>query len=143
MSNAIHRLVSVKGFSTCLFAAVGLFLSPMSAISASPGNALDYPTWHLPQGATVRIGKGRIGLTDRAVAFSPDGKLVAVASGIGVWLYSVEDPERFTLLPSGVVHSLSFSSDGTTLAAGGHLRGHSEVKAVGRGYGNKYGHCYT
>ena len=128
MSNAIHRLVSVKGFSTCLFAAVGLFLSPMSANSASSGTALDYPTWHLPRGATVRLGKGRIGHTDRAVAFSPDGKLVAVASGIGVWLYTVENPERFSLLPSGVVNSLCFSSDGRTLASGGGWRENSEVR---------------
>ncbi len=145
MSNVNHLLVSVKGFITCLFAAVGLFLSPVSANSAPPGtveastavgvgnsvvpgNALDHPTWHLPRGATVRMGKGRIGDTDRAIAFSPDGKLLAVASGIGVWLYTVENPESATLLPSGSVSSLSFSSDGATLAAGGNLLGYAELR---------------
>ena len=145
MSNAIHRLVSVKGFGTCLFAAVGLFLAPMSTGSVSSGNAeastaedvgtplvtgntLDYPTWHLPRGATLRLGKGAIGDSDRAIAFSPDGKLLAVASGIGVWLYTVENPESVTLLPSGSVNSLSFSSDGATLASGGHMSGPAEVR---------------
>ena len=145
MSNAIHRLTSIKTFSACLFAAVGLFLSPMSANSASPGtveastaedvgtplvtgNTLDYPTSHLPRGAALRLGKGAIGNSDRTVTFSPDGRLLAVASGIGVWLYTAENLESVTLLPSGSVNSLSFSSDGTTLASGGHVRGHGEVR---------------
>ena len=128
MSNANHRLTSIKTLSACLFAAVGLFLQPMSAISASPGNALDHQTSHLPRGATLRLGKGAIGNSDRAVAYSPDGKLLAVASGIGVWLYTTENLESVTLLPSGSVNSLSFSSDGATLASGGHMRGYAEVR---------------
>ena len=91
----------------CSFVLIIVFLQRLFAQDFSDSE--NFPTWQLPRGATVRMGKGRISDTDRAVAFSPDGKLLAVASGIGVWLYSVEDPERFTLLPSGVVHSLSFS----------------------------------
>ncbi len=88
----------------------------------------DFPTWHLPRGATLRMGKGRIGGSDRAVAFSPDGKLLAVASGTGVWLYTVENLEAVALLPSGSVSSLSFSSDGATLASGGRLGEYADVR---------------
>ena len=92
------------------------------------GDALDYPTWHLPRGAALRLARGAIGESQRAVAFSPDGRLVAVASGIGVWLYNVENPKRFTLLPSGVVHSVSFSPDGNTLVSSGGSGSEGEVR---------------
>ncbi|MDE2887843.1 MAG: hypothetical protein OXR72_06480 [Gemmatimonadota bacterium] len=92
------------------------------------GNPLDYPTWHLPGHASLRLGKGAIGESQRAVAFSPDGRSVAVGSGIGVWLYHVENPKRFTLLPSGVVHSVSFSPDGKTLVSSGVWHGEGEVR---------------
>ena len=93
-----------------------------------PGTDLNHPTWHLPGGATLRLGKGTIGPSDRSIAFSPDGRYFAVSSGIGVWLYTVEDLERVTLLPSGIVHSLAFSSDGATLASGSGRPGNSEVR---------------
>ena len=98
-----------QGFKTWFFVGVVLFLSAIFGGFMSKGTAVasaaeevgtpvwqgdpsDYPRWHLPRGATVRLGKGGIGHSDRAIAFSPDGELVAVASGIGAWLYSVEDP---------------------------------------------------
>ena len=93
-----------------------------------PGNPLDHPTWHLPTGVTLRLGKGTIGSSDRAVAFSPDGRYFAVSSAIGVWLYTVADPEHFILLPSGVVRSLSFSPDGKTLVSTGYRREEGEIR---------------
>jgi WD40 repeat protein len=79
----------------------------------------DYQRWHLPEGATRRLGKGRIGTSDRSVAFSPDGQLLAVASGIGVWLYDVAMARELALLSSASrVHSVAFSIDGKMLAAG-------------------------
>ncbi|MDE2887842.1 MAG: Ig-like domain-containing protein [Gemmatimonadota bacterium] len=91
------------------------------------GDGLDYPTWHLPRGAALRLARGTIGESQRAIVFSPDGRFVAVASGIGVWLYNVGDPKRFTLLPSGVVHSVSFSPDGNTLVSSGGSGSDGEV----------------
>ncbi len=91
-------------------------------------NALDIPRLHLPLGASLRLGKGAIGESQRAVAFSPDGRSVAVASGIGVWLYPIGAPERVTLLPSNVVHSVSFSPDGKTLVSSGGWRSDGEVR---------------
>ena len=78
----------------------------------------DYPTWRLPDGATARLGSGAIGSGDRAVTISPDGQSIAVASGIGVWLYEVATSRPLALLPSASpVHSVAFSIDGI-LAAG-------------------------
>ena len=80
----------------------------------------DYRTWHLPEAATVRLGKGAIGEGDRSVALSADGRFLAVASALGVWLYEAATSRALALLPSAdPVHSVAFSLDGT-LAAGLH-----------------------
>ncbi len=50
-----------------------------------------------------------------------------MASGIGAWLYSVEDPETVTWLPADVVHSVSFSPDGRKLVTAGGMWGKGEV----------------
>ncbi len=91
-------------------------------------DAFDYSRLHLPRGASLRLGNGAIGESDRAVAFSPDGKQLAVASGIGTWLFAVDEPEKGTLLPSDVVHSVSFSPDGKTLVSSGGWRREGEVR---------------
>ena len=112
----------------------GLLLLPPGFLHASDLPAVpdgDYPTWHLPEGAVIRLGKGRMGESDRAVSFSPDGRLLAVASGIGVWLYDVENPGRLTLLPVELVNAVSFSPDGTILASG------SLPRSLSPGFGGK------
>ena len=80
----------------------------------------DYQTWHLPDGAIIRLGKGRLGDSDRLAAFSPDGQSLAVASDIGVWLYDVATLRERALFTGhrGEVSSVSFSPDGTILASG-------------------------
>ncbi|MDE2887986.1 MAG: hypothetical protein OXR72_07200 [Gemmatimonadota bacterium] len=78
----------------------------------------DYRTWQLPKAATVRLGKGTMGEGDRAVALSPDGQCLAVASAIGVWLYESATSRALALLSTeSPVHSVAFSLDGT-LASG-------------------------
>ena len=105
--------VSVTGLDPVIFNAVGV------GTPAIPIMGGDYQTWHLPDDAVVRLGKGTIGESDRAVAFSPDGQRLAVASGIGVWLYEVATSQPLALLPSeSSVNSVVFSSDGTLLASG-------------------------
>ena len=75
----------------------------------------DYRTWHLPDGAMARLGKGVID----DIAFSPGGQYLAVASGIGVWIYEVATSRALTLIPTeSSVSSVSFSPDGATLASG-------------------------
>ncbi len=110
----------------CSFLLIVVCLQPLFAQVVSDSE--NFPTWNLPRGATVRMGKGRIGDSDRAIAFSPDGRLLAVASGTGVWIYTVEDLEVAALLPAGRVISLSFSSDGATLASGGMSRGYTDLR---------------
>ena len=76
----------------------------------------DYTTWHLPEGVLARLGKGTV----EAVAFSPDGQVLAVASSIGIWLYDVATYRELALLTESMarVSSVSFSPDGSMLASG-------------------------
>ena len=45
-----------------------------------------YTQLSLPEGARARLGKGEI----NELAYSPDGKYLAVASSIGIWLYDAD-----------------------------------------------------
>ena len=78
-------------------------------------------TWNLPENAIVRFGKGVMGGSDRAVAFSPDGKRLAVATGAGIWMYDGQTYRELTLLTghTDVVRTVAFSPDGKKLASGG------------------------
>ena len=100
--------VSVAGLEPVTFNAVGVGTST----SIMGG---DYRTWHLPDGAIVRLGKGAIG----AVAFSRDFQRLAVASGIGVWLYDVATFRELALFTghTGRVETVAFSPNGTMLAS--------------------------
>ena len=104
--------VTVPGLDPVIFDAVGA--------GTPPSLANDYQTWHLPDGAIIRLGKGRISERDKAVAFSPDGQLLAVASGIGVWLYDVATLRELALFTGHMdrVEAVAFLPDGTMLASG-------------------------
>ena len=92
----------------------------------------DSQTWDRPDGATRRLGKGLIpDRTDRTVSFSPAGQHVAVASGVGIWLYDVVTLRESALLEHRTpVLSVSFSRDGSMLASG--LKD-GTVPSMGRG----------
>ena len=79
----------------------------------------DHQTWHLPEKAKARLGKGTISQGDRAIAFSPDGAYIAVASNIGIWLYDAKTSRELALLATYSTwgHAVAFSPDGTKLAA--------------------------
>jgi len=63
----------------------------------------------------ARWGKGRI---NRAV-FSPDGRLLAVASSLGIYLYDAGTLEEVRFIPADAwVRSVAFSPDGQTLVSG-------------------------
>ena len=105
--------VSVAGVKVS-FNAVGIGTSTTSITDGS------YQTWSLPDGAMFRLGKGRIRGTDRAVAYSPDGRSLAVASSIGIYLYDVATLRELALFTGHTswVESVAFSPDGKMLASG-------------------------
>jgi hypothetical protein len=62
----------------------------------------------------ARWGKGGVA----EIAFSPDGRLLAVASSIGVYLYAAADLREVRFLPTdSPVHSVAFSPDSRLLAS--------------------------
>ncbi|MYH80876.1 sigma-70 family RNA polymerase sigma factor [Candidatus Poribacteria bacterium] len=77
-------------------------------------------TWSLPENAIARFGKGVMGGSDRAVAFSPDGQRFAVATGAGIWIYDAQTYREMALLTghTEVVRAVAFSPDGKILASG-------------------------
>ena len=80
----------------------------------------DSQTWNLPENAIARFGRGVMGGSDRAVAFSPDGKRLAVATGVGIWIYDGQTYRELSLITghTGAVRTVAFSPDGKTLASG-------------------------
>ena len=102
------------------FSLFSLVFFLVGVLPAQDSSAQDYTRLGLPDGALVRLGKGSIGEGDRAVAWSPDGTPLAVASSIGIWLYDT-DTGAEVALPTGHtddVTSVAFSPDGQTLASG-------------------------
>ena len=113
-AQSMLRLGPNPGTNTVEVAVPGLEPVTFNAMGV-PSLAGDYQTWSLPNGAVARFGKGTIG----QVAFSSDGQHLAVASGIGVWLYDVATLRELALLAhTDHVTSVAFSFDGTTLASG-------------------------
>ncbi len=70
----------------------------------------------LPEGATTRFGKG----SAYQIQYAPDGKNLAVASSIGIWLYDTKTYREIALLTGHTerVMCIDFSPDGKTLASG-------------------------
>ena len=81
---------------------------------------------------TTRLGKGRV----HRIAYSPDGKLIAMMGALGIWLYDAETLTEVGMIPKGA-NAIAFSPDGGTLASGSwsdtvHLWEVSTQKRVGR-----------
>ena len=78
--------------------------------------AQDFTQSDLPEGAKARLDKGTIS----EIAYSPDGKHLAVASGPEIWLYDAQTGEELDLLAehTDVVISIAFSPDSNTLMSG-------------------------
>ena len=105
---------------------IGLFsiVFLLAAGFLSNSFAQEYTQWHLPEGATVRLGKGEI----NDVKFSPDGNRLAVATDIGVWLYNAHTGAEIALIkvqPHGIktANTIAFAPNSTILAVGNWFPG--------------------
>ena len=65
----------------------------------------DYTKINLPNGSSARFGKGKA----NDIKISADGKSIAVASGLGIWLYDVQTYEEIALLTNhdGGMHTVA------------------------------------
>ncbi len=103
----------MKNTSCAILAVLFVVLTFTSNIHAQ-----DSPQWHLPDGVKARYGKGTI----YDIKYSPDGAKMAVATGIGIWIYDTETADELNLLTghAKAVSSIAFSPDGATLASGSY-----------------------
>ena len=89
----------------------------VSTLFLQSGFAQVYTRWGLPDGAKARLGKG--GITGN-IAYSPDGRRLAVTSYIGIWLYDARTYAEVNLIGrhTRIAYSVAFSPDSATLAVG-------------------------
>ena len=87
-----------------------------STVYLLAGFAQEYTRFSLPEAADSDLKEGRI----TAIQYSRDGRLLAIASSIGIWLYDTDSGEELPQLIRhiGGVSSVSLSPDGKTLAGG-------------------------
>ncbi|MCY4401724.1 MAG: sigma-70 family RNA polymerase sigma factor [Candidatus Poribacteria bacterium] len=83
----------------------------------------DVTTWGISEGAIARLGRG----SEPKMAFSPDGKYLAIGTYIGLWLYDLVTLSPIALWEAeeGVVESVAFSPNGKWIAAnksGGNIK---------------------
>ena len=112
--------MGLKRFQFILLRTV-LILSIFLTVHPHFSFAQNYTQMNLPDGAKARLGIGRI----KDLLFSPDGKMLAVASINGIWLYDTETYQEIKLLPIPLDNShyslgyeltkITFSVDGQTL----------------------------
>lgn len=74
-------------FFACICICVSLLLAESSFTET-------YTQWQLPEGVFARLGKG----WGTDFAFSPDGRHLAVASSIGIWLYETTTYREIALI---------------------------------------------
>jgi len=89
--------------------------------SPSFTNVFNYPTEKITISNASRVSQlARIGNgTINEIAYSPDGKTIAVASSIGIFLYNSRNLEMQSYFAEdNLILSLAFSPDGKVLASG-------------------------
>ena len=95
--------------------------------------AEDYMRWELPEGAKMRLGKGKIEniVGNTIYQFSPDSSQLAVFTSIGVWIYDTQTGEEIRLLTehrTGWSDNTALSLDFQTLASPRDSWKHHEIR---------------
>ena len=102
----------------CLILFVCLSLVPQSgnSLRAQVVTITPSPTDIVSIKAVTQFGRGTIS----QISYSPNGKLLAVAGSLGVWLYQTNDLNASPRLlkDDNVTMTLAFSKDGLTMASG-------------------------
>ena len=65
----------------------------------------DYTRWNLPEGAKLRLGKGRVS----NITFSPDGNRLIVESSIGIWVYDAHTGTELNFIAENPANLLGVS----------------------------------
>ena len=104
-----NRIPQMNYISTIILSFLMTFTITSVCLSQDSGQ------FHLPDGAKMRLGKGRA----NDIAYSPDSKKLAVATDIGIWLYDAQTGKELDLFTggTGVFESVAFSPDGNTLVS--------------------------
>ena len=116
--------------STLTFISIVLFIS---TLFLPYGFAQDYTRWELPEGAKLRLGKGKLNNTvgRSTYQFSPDSNQLAVFTSIGVWIYDVQTGKEIRLLTEhkeGWIDDTALSLDFQTLASPRDSWEHHEIR---------------
>jgi hypothetical protein len=91
---------------------------PLPVLAGTPCPQPDQPISAENADRVVPLARWGKGTINRAV-FSPDGRLLAVASSLGIYLYDAGTLKEVRFIPTDAwVASVAFSPDGQTLASG-------------------------
>lgn len=72
-----------------------LFILIISTLFLQNTLANDYAKWNLPEGARLRLGKGRVW----KINFFQDSNRLSVLSSIGIWIYDTRTGEELSFIP--------------------------------------------
>ncbi len=69
-----------------------------------------------PEEPLVQLGKGTI----QNIVYSPDGKILAAAGSLGIWLYDTDNLGEIELLKEDPYRAIAISPDGKLMASSGY-----------------------
>lgn len=99
LSQVFHFVPSVRRLIISFWVISTIFLPSIFA--------QDWTRWDLPEGAKMRLGKGRV----ENITFSPDGSRMIVESSVGIWIYDAHTGVELDLIAESPYNILGVSPD--------------------------------